>query len=638
MRPAIPPSSTTPLDLYRPPHGASHLDSPRAAADPGGRPPAECGSQPPRVLARRRAVMAALVAATLAALTAAIVPILAHGGWTILDGVVLSAFVVSAPWTIIGFWNAVIGFAVLHLARDTDALIAPFASRARRDTPIASRVALLMTIRNEAPGPAFARLAVMREALDATPWGAAFDVFVLSDSSRSEIAAAEEAAFAALRSGVADPTGLVYRRRPANAGFKAGNIRDFLEHWGDDCDLMVPLDADSLMSAETILRLVRIVEASPEIGILQSLVVGMPAPTLFGRLFQFGMRHGMRSYTAGSAWWHGDCGPFWGHNAVIRVAPFRRHCGLRDLPGRPPLGGPLLSHDQVEAALMRRAGYEVRVIAHECGSFEENPPALPDFLKRDLRWCQGNMQYFRLLALPGLKPTSRVQLALAIQMYLGAAGWMVFVAASTLKVLEPPATAEPFPAGLGLALFLVVLTMSLTPKAMGVADVLVRPAERARYGGGPRLVLGALAEFAASTILAPTVALADTIFMAGLLFGRRVGWDGQKRTGYRLAWRQALAGLWPQVAAGLAIAALIGWNAPSTLPWAAPILAGLLLAPAVAVVTALPALGRWAAARRICAVPEEFVVDPTLAALASRLAEQGGKTSHARPAAEHEPA
>ena len=188
---------------------------------------------------------------------------------------------------------------------------------------------------------------------------------------------------------------LHYRRRPANTGFKAGNLREFAERTDGDYDHMIVLDADSLMSAAAMLRLVRVMQANPRLGILQTLVTGQPAESAFARIFQFGMRHSMRTHTIGIAWWQGPSGPYWGHNAIIRLQPFIAHCRLPVLPGRPPLGGPVLSHDQVEAALMRAAGYEVRVIADEFESWEENPPSLPDFIKRDLRWCQGNMQYLQ---------------------------------------------------------------------------------------------------------------------------------------------------------------------------------------------------------------------------------------------------
>jgi membrane glycosyltransferase len=595
-------------------HGAALSEVP---ADPAWTP---AGLQPRVVVARRRFVMATLVLGTLAALTAGLSVLLGHGGWSVLDCVLLATFLLSTPWTIIGFWNAVIGFAILHGSRDPMAVVAPFLSRAGPDDPVTAKVALALCIRNEDPDAVFARLSVMREALDATPWGERFVVVVLSDSSRPEIIAAEEAAAVRLAASARHAGSVRYRRRTDNAGFKAGNIREFVDHAGDEFTFMITLDADSLMSADAMLELVRVMQATPRLGILQSLVVGRPAESGFARIFQFGMRHGMRSYTTGSAWWHADCGPYWGHNAAIRVDAFRDHCRLPHLPGKPPLGGPVLSHDQIEAAMMRRAGYEVRVLAREGGSFEENPPALPDFLKRDLRWCQGNMQYFKLLGMPGLLPVSRLQVLLAILMYMGAAGWVAFILASAVKVLEP-ATDEPFPVAFGIFFFVVIFAMSLTPKLAGVADILVRREERARYGGGARLVAGGLIELVASTLMAPAVALADAIFMVGLAFGRRVGWDGQKRDGYRLSWAHAFRGLWPQVVFGLAVAGLLGAVMPGVLPWAAPMLAGLIGAPAFAVATASPAFGRFLAARGLCAIPEEFTPDATL--VAAELAEAG---------------
>jgi membrane glycosyltransferase len=626
-RPKIPEMSTAPG--YRPSRPSRHDGAPHdvpavllseVPADPAWTP---AGLQPRAVVARRRVVMATLVLATLALLTAGLSVLLAHGGWTVLDGVLLVAFLLSTPWQVIGFWNAVIGFVILHFSRDPMALVAPFLARARPDDPITAKVALALCIRNEDPDAVFARLAVMRRALDATGSGDRFTLFVLSDSSRPEIIAAEEAAMPRLAATARDPATVRYRRRTDNAGFKAGNIREFVDGPGRDFELMITLDADSLMSAEAMLELVRVMQAVPRLGILQSLVVGRPAESGFARLFQFGMRHGMRSYTTGSAWWHADCGPYWGHNAAIRLDAFREHCELPVLPGSPPLGGPVLSHDQIEAAMMRRAGYEVRVLAREGGSFEENPPALPDFLKRDLRWCQGNMQYFKLLDLPGLLPVSRLQVMLAILMYFGAAGWVVFIAASALKVFETPAVIEPFPVAFGVTFFLSILAMSLMPKIAGLLDVAVRRSDRARYGGGARLLAGGLLEFVASTLMAPAVALADAIFMIGLVFGRRVGWDGQKREGYRLTWGQAFRGLWPQVAFGLAIGVLLATTVPAVLPWAAPMLLGLIGAPAFAVFTASPAFGRWLVRHRLCAIPEEFEPDATL--LAAEAEERGGR-------------
>ena len=231
--------------------------------------------------------------------------------------------------------------------------------------------------------------------------GDRFHLYVLSDTGDPALAAAEEAQMRDFATEWRDRIAVVYRRRAANTGFKAGNIRDFCAHWGGDHDFALTLDADSFMTADAVLRLVRIMQSDPKLGIVQSLVVGLPSTSAFARLFQFGMRLGMRSYTIGSAWWQADCGPYWGHNALLRLAPFIAHCDLPDLPATGVLGGQILSHDQIEAVLMRRAGFEVRVLPVEHQSFEENPATLLEFIRRDLRWCQGNMQYWHLLGLPG---------------------------------------------------------------------------------------------------------------------------------------------------------------------------------------------------------------------------------------------
>jgi membrane glycosyltransferase len=377
------------------------------------------GLQSTADLARRRLIVAVLNGLTFLGLAWALVAVLSSGGWTLIDVLMLVCFLFAAPWSVLGFWNAALGLWLLHVRGDAWDQVAPYLPDAEGTGPLQVRTAVLLTLRNEDPERAIRRLRIVKDSIDATGQGAAFSYFILSDTNDPTVAAAEEGAFEAWKATDTQPQRLHYRRRTANTGFKAGNVRDFCDRWGADFELMLPLDADSLMDGPTVVRLVRIMQAHPKLGILQSLVVGLPSRSAFARLFQFGMRQGMRPYTMGSAWWAGDCGPFWGHNALVRIAPFAEHCHLPVLPGGPPLGGAILSHDQVEAVLMRRAGYEVRVLPQECGSWEENPPTVLEFTRRDLRWCQGNMQYWRLLGLPGLFPMSRFQLTWAILMFLG---------------------------------------------------------------------------------------------------------------------------------------------------------------------------------------------------------------------------
>src|SRR6201999_4087834 len=302
--------------------------------------------------------------------------------------------------------------------------------------------------------------------------GRSFHLYVLSDTSLPDIATMEDAGFAVLAERWKHRIPVTYRRRDANTGFKAGNFWDFCERWGGKHEFAVTLDTDSFMTAAAILRLVRIIQADPKLGILQGLVVGLPSTSAFARLFQFGMRLGMRSWTIGAAWWQADCGPYWGHNAALRIAPFVTHCRIPVLPGDGVLDGHVLSHDQIEAAFMRRAGYDVRVLPEEDLGWEQNPPTLIEFIRRDQRWCQGTLQYGHFLFLPGLKLVSRFQLAFAMLMFLGSPAWIGLLIVGTVALAMAPSPAEFIRPSTGHALLASILIMWFAPKIATVLDVL----------------------------------------------------------------------------------------------------------------------------------------------------------------------
>lgn len=567
-------------------------------------------------LRRRRLLVLALNLLAYAGMAGLAVEVLGAGGWSPVDLGILLCFLVGLPWSVLGFWNAVIGFWLLHGVRDGLPRVAPFAAAGEQEEPLRLRCAVLMFVRNEDPARAFRRLRTIEASLAATGEAAAFDFFVLSDTSDPGIAALEEAEVARWRAASPAPERIVYRRRERNTGFKAGNLRDFCARWGAAYELMLPLDADSLMSGRTIVRLARMMQAHPRLGILQSLVVGMPSPSLFARIFQFGMRAGMRTYTMGQAWWVGDCGPFWGHNAMVRIRPFVEHCDLPMLPGKPPLGGHVMSHDQVEAALMRRAGYEVRVLPVEEGSWEENPPTLLEFSRRDVRWCQGNLQYLKLLGMPGLLPMSRFQLVWAVLMFIGVPAWTLLIALVALEPFDSD-PAGSFPVGLGIALYLLFLLMYLAPKLAGFLDVLLTAGAARRYGGRPWFALGALVELVFSFLLGAATTFRITLFMIGLLFGRSAAWSGQARDAHALSWATAAAGLWPQLLFGLLVCGLLLFQAPAVLLWGAPLLLGFLVAIPFAVLTADPRIGAWAARLGLCAIPEDLDPPPEVRAVAA---------------------
>jgi membrane glycosyltransferase len=566
-------------------------------------------------LGARQALFFTLVGASIAALAWLCAEALSVDGLGVTGWALVIMFTVTLPWTVISFWNATIGLLIMRFARDPVAAVTPIAGQVRGDEPIIASVAILACIRNEPPERVTRGLVPMMEGLAAHGVGERFHLYVLSDTSDPAIAAAEENCFASLTQSWRGRLAVTYRRRTLNAGFKAGNIRDFCERWGGQHDLALTLDADSVMTADAVLRLVRIMQIAPRLGILQSLVIGMPSTSTFARLFQFGMRLSMRSYTIGSAWWQGDCGPYWGHNAVIRLAPFIANCELPVLSESALVSGHVLSHDQVEAVLMRRAGYEVRVLADEGGSFEQNPPTLIEFIRRDLRWCQGNMQYWHFLLMQGLKPVSRYQLGFAILMFLGSPAWMGLLVLGTAAVAWSGSPAAFIRPGAGLALFVTVLVMWFAPNIATAIDILTRRELRRAFGGGIRFSLSALAQTIFVLLLLPIMWFGHTLFLARLLLGRSIGWGAQARDDHKVPLALAAQQLWPQTLLGLCAIGLLALTVPSAIPYALFIAGGLAVSIPFAVVTAAPGLGKMLVRIGFCRLPEETAPPAELKAL-----------------------
>lgn len=564
-------------------------------------------------LNRRRRIMLVLNVATWAMVMLWACAVLSSGGWTWVDGAVLICLGLAAPWPVLGFWNAAIGLWQLGGRRDPE-IVPPLERDAH--APITVKTAVVMTLRNEDPTRALRRLKIVKDSLDRTGEGAQFSYFVLSDTDRPEIARREEDAIALWRANDAARERIVYRRRDHNLGFKAGNVRDFVTTAGRDFELMLPLDADSLMTGAAILDLVRIMQRHPKLGILQSLVVGTPTASAFARVFQFGMRLGMRTYTMGQAWWVGDCGPFWGHNAVVRIAPFVEHCRLPTLSGRPPFGGHILSHDQVEAALMRKGGFEVRVLPVEIGSYEDNPPNAAAFAERDTRWCQGNLQYLKLIGLKGLEPVSRYQLAWAVLMFIGVPAWIVLFGLLPFVAADAE-TVPDFPVGSAVALSLTLLAMNLAPKLSAALNVMLTPGEVRRFGGGARFALGAGLELLFSVFLSAATSLRTMLFMIGLLFGRSNGWTTQLRDSGELPWAEAASRFWPHALFGVILSFAFAIFAPHVLFWSLPLAFCFLAAIPFAVLTASPAVGDFLRRHGIAAIPEDVAPPPEIRALQS---------------------
>lgn len=566
---------------------------------------ADAGTDPAleRVARRRRRTLLVLVAASAALATALMAQVQLPGESLLLNLLQTGLFGLLFAWVAAGFFTALMGFRVL-LWGDPHGLSRK--SVAHRPIPAEARTAIVMPICNEHVATVFAGLRATCESLAATGGARLFDVFVLSDTSDPELRVAELAAWAELREAVGDAGRVYYRWRQRRTRRKAGNVADFCRRWGRNYRYMVVLDADSVMSGDCLLSMVRLMEAHPRAGIIQSAPQGCGLLTPHARAQQFAGHLAGRLFAAGMQYWQLGESHYWGHNAIIRIEPFMKHCALAPLPGRGSLSGEILSHDFVEAALMRRAGYQVWLVPDLTGSYEQQPPSLLTELQRDRRWCQGNLQNARLIAEPGLHPVHRAMLATGAMAYLSAPLWMLFVllGGGLWFMGRHPLLPEGGVAPQVLALWATTLVMLSLPRLLGMAVVLLRR-EHEFYGGRLRLLLSTLLEAGLSAVQAPLRMVAHTLFVLGALTGLRLDWKSPPREAQDVPWSEAARRFGPISLLVLALAGAVLGGDAAALPWFAPIVLPLLLAIPLAVFTSRASVGERWKRRGLMLIPEE---------------------------------
>lgn len=550
-------------------------------------------------------------------------------GWKIAH---LALFTLLLLLVGFGCTQALVGFLV---RRGRDPLrLAPVAG----EPPLPpGATAIVMPVYNEDAHRVFAGLRIIYESIQATGRLDAFHFYVLSDSTDPNRWIDEEAAWAALVREFGAANRLFYRRRRINTNRKSGNLADFCRRWGGAYRYMVVLDADSLMSGTTIVQLVRLMERSPRTGLIQTAPRLIRGRTPFARWQQFASRLYGPVFQSGLDYWQLDESNYWGHNAIIRLAPFIEHCSLPELPGREPFGGRILSHDYVEAALLVRAGWAVRLAPALEGSYEECPATLIDFAKRDRRWLQGNLQHTWLLAAQGLRPTSRLHLLLGILAYAASPLWLVFLLLSTLLLYRQQATGlslvprDSLLTALDLgfreqAMLLFVGTMALLflPKLLALLDLAaIRGA--AAFGGWPRVLGGAALETLVSALIAPVLMLFHSKFILWTLLGRGVAWVAQRRGDDDSPdWREAIL-----THAGHTVTGVLWGAAALALDrtfflWLLPVLAGPICSIPLSLITAQPP-AKGNGHPRLWATPEELSPIPEAETLARRLAAQDAR-------------
>ncbi|WP_024672597.1 glucans biosynthesis glucosyltransferase MdoH [Pseudomonas syringae] len=529
---------------------------------------------------------------------------------------ILLLFGILFCWVSAGFWTALMGFLELLTGRDKYRISG--ASAGNEPIEKGARTALVMPICNEDVPRVFAGLRATFESVAATGDLDRFDFFVLSDTNETDIAVAEQQAWLDVCRETKGFGRIFYRRRRRRVKRKSGNLDDFCRRWGSEYRYMVVLDADSVMSGECLTSLVRLMEATPDAGIIQTAPRASGMDTLYARMQQFATRVYGPLFTAGLHFWQLGESHYWGHNAIIRMKPFIDHCALAPLPGKGAFAGAILSHDFVEAALMRRAGWGVWIAYDLPGSYEELPPNLLDELKRDRRWCHGNLMNFRLFLVKGMHPVHRAVFLTGVMSYLSAPLWFFFLVLSTAllavnTLMEPTYFLEPrqlYPLWpqwhpeRAVALFSTTIVLLFLPKLLSVILIWAKGAKG--FGGKFKVTVSMLLEMLFSVLLAPVRMLFHTRFVLAAFLGWAATWNSPQRDDDSTPWLEAVKRHGPQTLLGACWALLVFWLNPSFLWWLAPIVVSLMLSIPVSVISSRTGLGLKARDEKFFLIPEEF--------------------------------
>ena len=566
----------------------------------------------------RRTVYLLLVALTTLFAMSLLYGAYASGGLTPLKILLLFLYAILILWVASSFWSASMGFWLLFTRFDFFARRRNAVANDATPLPAAARTAILMPLYNEDPHRVFAAIRAIWQSIQDTAEPDAFDFFVLSDTREVNTWVREECEWFRLCEEMNAHGRIFYRNRKENIARKSGNIADFVERWGASYRYMIVLDADSIMAGDTLVRMVRMMEVNTDTALIQAPPVPVNRETLFARVLQFASAAYGPIFTAGAGFWQLGSSNFWGHNAIIRVAPFAAHCGLPSLPGREPFGGVILSHDFVEAAMLRRAGWRVWLAYELKGSYEELPPTLIDYAKRDRRWCEGNLQHTRLINARDMHPVSRLHFSMGVMSYLSSPLWIIFlivagidayIQAQAIPVYFFSDRIEPvWPASFKVEMSIVLiftLAMLFLPKIMALIVIASSPTRWRAFGGIVRPTISALLETVFSILVAPILMLYQTKFVWAILFRRTIGWPTQQRGDHRTHFNEAVSAHGVQTLIGLAAGLISYFYVPDYFWWLSPVLCGVLLSIPISMLSSSSQLGRIARYMGLFTIPEE---------------------------------
>ncbi|GGW90826.1 glucans biosynthesis glucosyltransferase MdoH [Alteromonas halophila] len=538
----------------------------------------------------RLLVMALLVIPSTALAGWSLYDIFAANGLNTLESVQLGLGVVLFAWLTMAFWTAVIGFVLCLLRRDPLSL-AKQQPRPDQSVALKARHAVVMPVYNEDTARIMVGFEACVRELAGTPEFEHFDFYMLSDTQESALAEAELRGWARLKARLGRAgEHIFYRRREKNTQRKVGNLKDFCERWGAHYESMIVLDADSIMSAERMLDLARRIEQNADTALIQTIPMPVRQRTLFGRFVQFAAQLYSPMLATGLSFWQTDSANYWGHNAIIRISAFVSHCGLPSLSAPGPFGGEILSHDFVEAALLRRAGWKAYLLTDTTGSYEEVPANMVDYAVRDRRWVQGNIQHLGMLGTKGLSLRSRLHFVFGAFAYISSLILFSMLLLGTADALIKATTAPQFfvsdyqlfpswqVAKQDMMQFTLwgTATLLILPKLLGIVLALLQ--RRDYFGGAWALLKGAALELLAAVMIAPLMMFYHSFFVLSVFVGHKVRWEAQARDGETVPWRAAIK--YTQLMSCLAVVwGVTTWYfTPALFMWLLPVLLPMVLA------------------------------------------------------------
>ena len=558
--------------------------------------------------------------------------ILSANDLTPLEAIILVLFGISFTWLALAFWSGLFGF-FLQMLRIDPLTLKSTKGMLADTSPIKCRTAVVMPVYNEDTHRVIAGFEATLRSLEKTGEIAHFDFFLLSDTTNLTIAQAERDAWQQLTGRLGDlAQQTFYRRREKNISRKVGNLAEFCQRWGANYENMIVLDADSIMAGDCLLKMVRAMQANPRTGLIQTIPIPVRQTTFFGRFVQFAAVLYSPMLATGLAFWQSDAANYWGHNAIIRMRAFIDHCGLPTLAGKAPFGGDILSHDFVEAAMLRRAGWDVFLLADLEGSYEEVPCNIIDYAKRDRRWVQGNIQHLGIVDTKKLHPISRMHFLLGAIAYITSLIWMLMLVLSTADAVVRAINSNVYftdvyqlyptwpiaKTELIIALILLTTTLLMGPKLLGVIVTITH--RRKQFGGARAIVKGTIIETLFAVLIAPIMMVYHAYFVISVFLGFKVNWDSQDREGRLLPWGECIARTSKMTIAALAWGYMTFTYAPIFFWWLLPVITGLVLASALVRYSSSLDWGRRAREHKIFLTPDETSEDPVLTHLNELLA------------------